>query len=469
VRYKQFLRIFVTGFLYKNPATAQRSDQTLYTVLAYLLIFRLRELGKQELKNFVLTASPPAMLAFLQFATSKRDLEDWVKMEWCKLYDIDYIENDIIGTIQDLLPENDELINEISLKATGLRISKEETGGKDKQKKVTIPDPFELTAPKPRVVPIPEEIDRTIHAEPVNPIVYRNSLARLEKKNAARKAAVEGDTLAKYPEALEFQFETEGRAADVDQLRAMYESEKFRECTFKPDLPKPYAPSTQRAEVSLNTAAILREDALLTKKQEKEYAILKEYESDLRDCSSFYEWQFEMRKKDQLEELARVEQRKVEMKMAREDAIEAKESLLVKNKQHASIQKEKTKLALDILAGEEVQDLQNKRMLVEDVREERENPRLAEIEVQKARRAHAEELRKQKEVDLERIAKEKAYEMAKKKDLIRQIRALERVSVVRPVAFDPSEPPRHGVLEEMSLAELRERLSMEKARREREV
>jgi hypothetical protein len=82
---------------------------------------------------------------------------------------------------------------------------------------------------------------------------------------------------------------------------------------------------------------------------------------------------------------------------------------------------------------------------------------------------HAEELRKQKEVDLERVAKEKAYEMAKRKDLIRQIRALERVSVVRPVAFDPSEPPRHGVLEEMSLAELRERLSMEKARRERQI
>merc|ERR1719502_71788 len=178
---------------------------------------------------------------------------------------------------------------------------------------------------------------------------------------------------------------------------------------------------------------------------------------------------FEMRKKDQLEELQRVEQRKIEMKMAREDAIEAKEALLSKNKLQAAVQKEKTKLALDILAGEEVQDLQNKRMLVEDVREERDNPRVAELEVQKARRAHAEELRKQKEVDLERVAKEKAYEMAKKKDLIRQIRALERVSVVRPIAFDPSEPPRHGVLEEMSLAELRERLSMEKARREREV
>merc|ERR1719240_2125606 len=108
-------------------------------------------------------------------------------------------------------------------------------------------------------------------------------------------------------------------------------------------------------------------------------------------------------------------------------------------------------------------------MLVEDVRDERDNPRLAEMEITKARQAHAEEIRKQKDVDLARVKKEKAYEMSKKKDLIRQIRALERVSIVRPVAFDPSEPPRHGVLEEMSLAELRARLSMEKARRERQI
>jgi hypothetical protein len=219
----------------------------------------------------------------------------------------------------------------------------------------------------------------------------------------------------------------------------------------------------------MNTAAILREDRLLMKKQEKEYAILKEYESDLKDCSAFYEWQFEMRKKDQLEELARIEQRKVEMQMAREDAIEAKEALLAKNKHHAAVQKEKTKLALDILAGEEEMDLQHKRLLVEDVRDERGGGTAAMEEVVQARRSHAEEIRKQKEVDFERVAKEQAYEMAKRKDLIRQIRALERVSVVRPIAFDPSEPPRHGVLEEMSLAELGERLSMDRAKRAREL
>ena len=49
-----------------------------------------------------------------------------------------------------------------------------------------------------------------------------------------------GATVAKYDAKLEFEFATEDRAADVDKLRARYEAEKYNECTFKPDLPKPY-------------------------------------------------------------------------------------------------------------------------------------------------------------------------------------------------------------------------------------
>merc|ERR1719181_280499 len=154
--------------------------------------------------------------------------------------------------------------------------------------------------------------------------------------------------------------------------------------------------------------------------------------------------------------------------MARVDAIEAFDSMKRINKLQAAQQKEDAKLALDVVEGEKMLDLQEKQQLVEDVRDQRILPRYAEEDVLKVRIKHAEDLRKQREVDLERVAKEQAYEMAKKKDLIRQIRALERVSVVRPVPFDPSEPPRHGVLEEMSYAELQERLAMGRAQVERE-
>lgn len=56
-----------------------------------------------------------------------------------------------------------------------------------------------------------------------------------------------------------------------------------------------------------------------------------------------------------------------------------------------------------------------------------------------------------------------------KKDLIRQIRAIERVSVLKAQLFDPSEPPQKGFMEEMSLAELRERLKMLQAQNEKQL
>jgi len=68
-----------------------------------------------------------------------------------------------------------------------------------------------------------------------------------------------------------------------------------------------------------------------------------------------------------------------------------------------------------------------------------------------------------------RKKREDAYEMERKKDLIRQIRAIERVSVLKAQLFDPSEPPRKGYMEEMSLAELRERLKMLEATNEKEL
>jgi len=258
------------------------------------------------------------------------------------------------------------------------------------------------------------------------------------------------------------------RAADIDKLRDQYEAEKYTECTFEPEKAKPYRKPAQLAEVKMNKGSVLREDALLRGKQDKEYSILKEYESDLRDCSKFYEWQYAQRVEDQVAEQTRLAQRKAEMQMCREEAAEAGEACKLRNKHSAQHQKEDTRAALDVVEYEKHEDLKRAQQLAKDVQAERINPRLEEEKILRAKYVHADALRKQKEVDFERVRKEQEYEMAKKKDLIRQIRALERVSVVRPVPFDPSEPPRHGMLDEMSFAELKERLSMLHAKVERE-
>jgi hypothetical protein len=61
---------------------------------------------------------------------------------------------------------------------------------------------------------------------------------------------------------------------------------------------------------------------------------------------------------------------------------------------------------------------------------------------------------------------EMAVELAKRTELIRQIRELEKIPIQRTKGFDPTEASGLGLMDEMSIAELRERLEYQKRMRE---
>ena len=70
---------------------------------------------------------------------------------------------------------------------------------------------------------------------------------------------------------------------------------------------------------------------------------------------------------------------------------------------------------------------------------------------------------------LTRKKMEDDIEMAKKQELIMQIRELEKIPIIRTKGFDPTEAGNFGLLQEMSIAELRERLEYNKRENEQEV
>ena len=70
---------------------------------------------------------------------------------------------------------------------------------------------------------------------------------------------------------------------------------------------------------------------------------------------------------------------------------------------------------------------------------------------------------------LKRKRDEEEFEHRRKQELIRQIRELEKIPIVRTKGFDPTETGGYGLLEEMSIAELRERIEFNKRELEQET
>ena len=94
-------------------------------------------------------------------------------------------------------------------------------------------------------------------------------------------------------------------------------------------------------------------------------------------------------------------------------------------------------------------------------------------EAMEAMRSENRELRNQisKEIAeaLKRKKDEEEFEHRRKQELIRQIRELEKIPIVRTKGFDPTETGGYGLLEEMSIAELRERIEFNKRKLEQET
>lgn len=473
-RYQKFLKMFVTSFMYKCPATALRAEQTLYIVIAYLLFFRLEELTVPQFREFLSCGygTPPALLALMQYSLSVEELEKWVKVEWCKIYDVDYIEQDVIGKLQSFKDQLKSVVDEVEYKATGTIKAADGTFMEKAEKKRTEFKPFNLTQPRPRLIPEPDVISREVKAQPVPSSIHKNSLKKVEEEKKKKYEEEKAKVLAKYREDDHFSLETGARRDHevvMEDLKKKVEAEQMAECTFYPKTAKKFVAPAGDATVRHNTASVLREDALLKQKQAKEYQILKRYQEDLHDASQFYSWQEKMKEQDQSEEEARVRQRAIEMQLSRESAMEAYESSVRRKHIMAEHQREELQHGLQMKEIEKELELGEKKVLVDETKEDRGKAREKEQEILKERVNNADNMRKEKEVEFERKKKEDEQEMERKRDLIRQIRALEKVPVEKYKMFDPAEPPCQGLLDEMSLAELKERLRIVQSHREKEI
>lgn len=149
-----------------------------------------------------------------------------------------------------------------------------------------------------RLIPDPEHnIEKDLMANPVPSYINRTNLAKIEEARARQTEEEKAKIAVKYSSADEFSFETAKRrdhAAIKEELKQEAEKKLMAECTFQPRSNKRIMPRDD-AIVRQTVSSVLREDARLRQKMAKDAELLKQYEADLHDASSYYEWQDKMR------------------------------------------------------------------------------------------------------------------------------------------------------------------------------
>ncbi len=443
------------------------------------------------------------MNEFFTFILDETILKEIIRPEWIKLYDYKYIDKTVIEGLLNIKPKIKDLLNYISSKATNLNINdnqikeeeikietnyktlfksvkkteenelekKKEMQRAQSQKKITIPKPFKLTENKPRKFKEPNEMENHYVMKPLPIGDYKkNSLKQIEENRKSRLENIKKETLNKYKLYKPFIFETDKRPMNSQKIKEEVEKKIENTLQFNNRYCNPPKDFTKYSgDVKYNQTAILREDYLIEKKRKEDEEALKKILIEKKDNKEYEKWVSEMKLKDDIIKMQEIQKRKIELDLNREVATSYITRRTRINQLKALEHKKQELINSQIREEQKKKEMLEKRELVKEIDKERENI----IKTKQQIAENNKELYKKRKNDYTILDlmknEEKKIEQERRDDLIRQIRELERIPIKRSTGFDPTETPGYGLLEEMSLVELKERLEIQKKMRLDEI
>uniref|UniRef100_A0A3P8UFQ4 Cilia and flagella associated protein 99 n=1 Tax=Cynoglossus semilaevis TaxID=244447 RepID=A0A3P8UFQ4_CYNSE len=275
--YKSVLDAVIDVFYDQNYTWISRGDRSQFVIICYLATFALDEIGFEFFTNIVKSLDVRKMYTFMNFFLT--NLTTWIQDEWNKIYDASYVEKNWIGPLLRWRPDIEVLVNQLSVGMTCASQLKKPAV------RTTKPQEFAITRPKPRPLPMPEEIPVMEKTKPVPQSTYRppkemEILEELKQKNHQRSE------IPTYP-------------------------------------------------IKLNSAAKLRQVALRNHQEQKELQ-----RSDLieggHEPSSFLHWQEKMREKMLQEEMDKSERKHLEGYVSHDRAAVARIRMMERN--HKAVQ-----------------------------------------------------------------------------------------------------------------------------------
>ncbi|KFQ09692.1 hypothetical protein N330_13248, partial [Leptosomus discolor] len=458
IEYKSLLDVVVNAFFVRDGRYCLVSERNLYIVICYLATFQLEDLGLQHFSRIVKSLDIAKMQKFLRFFFNALYLNTWIKDEWSQFYDSLYVKENWIDPLLRWQPKVQQLIGQLTDKLNNRATTV-------KTSTVTQPKEFNLTVPKRRAIPIPLPIPVLEKRRPVPPSTYKPPKEKKQLEEIKTKNRQKAEDLLLKANANQFRCAAikpeKGEGTFLTGKEVVPFLPQYLEAVWELVL-RQYFEELQidNIPIKLNAAAILREGALYQRIMEQE---LKRIENLLRgagDPSEFLEWQKQMRGKDLEEQLAEIECRRLQGKLSHEEAVLAHQNVIQENKKKADLMREEKAELMHQYAEKRLQEQKEMRELVEQVVEGHKNAKQAKIKLQKYKQQIVQEVCEENRELLRQALEEEEEKLRRRYELIQQIRAIESLPSIRHKFVDLTETGGHGLICEMSIVELRERLAL---------
>ncbi|CAL9686513.1 unnamed protein product [Knipowitschia caucasica] len=446
IEHKNILDVVIN--LYEKAESVPKRELNMYLIVCYLTTCFLDKLGLKCFSSIVKSLGVHKLQKFLLFFLS--NLTTLVLEKWTAIYDAEHVQKQWIEPTLRWRPEIIALLEKLAVKVSS---------GSQQRKapaKTTEPQEFALTKPKARALPVPEVIPVLEKQKPVPRTTYTAPKEMKIIHDVKQKNKQRTETLL-YKANLQMSPLKSQHYQEVVSKESIPSAERLH--SFK-STPLPSTTRQSHWNIKLNSAAILRQGALVDRQLSQEFVRMECLVEGALEPSAFLQWQNEMREKDLQEELAKVECRRLEGRISREEAALARSRLMAQNQAAAKLKKEEAAELMRRYAVKRFQEEKEMKELVQQVSDGHKNAKAAKEKLFEMKQKIVREVSKESQEHLRRALAEAEADMIRKCEIIRQIHAIESVSRTKSCHFDDRETGGHDLLGEMSLCELKERLAL---------
>lgn len=292
----------------------------------------------------------------------------------------------------------------------------------------------------------------------------KTSLKEIEKERKERLEIIKKNIIERTQKDRNiYALESDNRPKNLEKIKEEVENEIQKTLQFNNKYCIPLKDFSKfNGDVKYNETAIIREEYLIDKKNKEEEAALKKILIEKKDSKEFDRWVSEMKIRDDILKMQEIDKRKLELDLNREIATNYYQIRKNRNQLKAAEHKQQERLNLQKKEEEKKEDIKNKKYVIKEIKKGQENAMKNKIKlINDNQELYKNRKKEMNELNLMAKEEKKIFD-ERRDDLIRQIRELEKLPIKRQHGFDPTETPGYGLLEEMSLVELKERLALQK-------